>query len=63
MRQENLYNFFFKNRKFLFNFILGNVQLAPKVFFPKLPQHEVCAEIGELKQIKRVFTNSNHRIL
>jgi hypothetical protein len=38
----------------------------PKIvclFFSKLPQHGVQAKIGELKQIKRVFTNSNCRIL
>jgi hypothetical protein len=26
-------------------------------FFPKLPQHGVLAEIGELKQINSVLTN------
>jgi hypothetical protein len=29
----------------------------------KLPQHGVHADIGELKQIKRVFTNSNRVVL
>jgi hypothetical protein len=40
--------------------------LTPTVLcfvFPKLPQHGVRGEIGELKQIKRVFPNSNCEIL
>jgi hypothetical protein len=37
--------------------------INPKSSLLFFPQHEVRAEIGELKQIKRFFTNSNRRIL
>jgi hypothetical protein len=37
------------------------LKLTPKVlclfFFSKLPQHGIHVEIGELKQIKIIFTN------